>query len=254
MRRRRLAAVVATVLAGLGVSAAQATGQPSEPPTPVTAERPMIALTFDDGPSRLTPQILDALNRHDVPATFFMQGSHVSQRPEIAGRVAREGHVVANHGYSHRDFTTLSHREASREITRTNRVIRRATGTEPVLFRYPFGRESEGGNAAIRREGMWGGVLWHWTVPLSGDFECPGAEAVADYVAANATDQAITLLHDGNEAAACGNNQIAYLDTVIPELKAQGYDFGVVAPAFAPSPVNQQSWVRVVTPEEARAW
>lgn len=212
----------------------------------------MIALSFDDGPSRLTPQVLEALARHNVKATFFMQGTSVNKYPRIARRVAREGHVVGNHGYSHRDFTTLSDREAQREITKTNKAIRQATGSDPVLFRYPFGRESEAGNGVIRREGMWGGVLWHWTTPLPGDFECPGAQGVADYVKANVTDQAVILLHDGNEAADCGGNQIAYLDIVIPELKAQGYEFGVISPGYEPSPVNQQSWVRVVPPAEAR--
>lgn len=255
MRRRRLGAAVAAVAAaalGWGASLAQADGEAAG--AAAEQDRPMVALTFDDGPSRLTSEVLDALERHDVKATFFMQGSHVAANPRIARDVAREGHVVGNHGYSHPDFSTLSTAAADREITRTNAAITRATGVDPVLFRYPYGRESDGGNDVIRREDMWGGVLWHWTETLPGDFECPGADGVADYVEANARDQAIILLHDGNEVLDCDRDQVDYLDQVIPRLKAQGYDFGVVMPAFAPSPTNQYSWVRVVTPEEAATW
>lgn len=247
---RLCAAAVAAVLLGLGLSAGHAQPRSTVP----VKDGPMLALSFDDGPSPLTPLILDALDRHDVPATFFMQGSAVTRYPQIAADVARQGHVIGNHGFSHRSFPTMPEQSVEKEITVTNRVIRRMTGTEPVLFRYPFGLESTAANDVLRAEGMWGGVLWHWTRPLPGDFECPGAQSVADYVEANAADQAIILLHDGNETAACGNDQVAYLDEVIPELKAQGYRFGVVMPAFEPSPVNQQSWVRVVTPEEARTW
>ncbi len=255
MRRRRLTAVAAAVAAlalGGGASLAQADEETAS--VAAAQDRPMIALTFDDGPSRLTPEVLDALEHHDVKATFFMQGAHVAQHPTIARDVVREGHVVGNHGYSHPDFSTISTAAADREITRTSTVIARATGVDPVLFRYPYGRESEGGNEVIRREEMWGGVLWHWTETLPGDFECPGADGVADYVEANARDQAIILLHDGNEVLDCDRDQVDYLDEVIPRLKAQGYDFGVVMPAFAPSPTNQYSWVRVVAPEEAATW
>lgn len=252
--RATLAALGSALLVCTAVSTADAQ-RPAGPlePAAAEAEGPMVALTFDDGPSEITPLILDALDRHEVTATFFMQGSAVTRHQGLAADVADRGHVVGNHGFSHRDFTTLDVPGASREITVTNRLIRRATGSDPVLFRYPFGRESEAGNEAIRANGMQGGVLWHWSAPLPGDFECPGAEAVADYVAANATDQAIILLHDGNETVDCGTDQLAYLDEVIPELKAQGFSFGVVVPADSPSPVNQNSWVRVVAPEEALA-
>lgn len=241
---RVAAATLLALLIGGGVTASQMV-EPN--PTEVTEDKPMIALSFDDGPSRLTPQILEVLDRHNVKATFFMQGEHVAENPRLARQVAREGHVVANHSYTHPDFTTLSDRQAEREITRTNRVIRNTTGVEPDLFRYPHGHESAAGNAVIRREGMWGGVLWHWDAPLPGDFECPGAEAVTQYIQANSADQAIILLHDGNTVLECDANQLDYLDEVIPRLKAQGYGFGVVAPADAPSPVNQSSWVHVVS-------
>lgn len=210
--------------------------------------RPLIALTFDDGPSDLTPAVLKILARHRVTATFFMQGSSVEARPELALQVVRERHVVGNHSYSHPDFTQLTDEQADEEITRTNVAINAATGVTPVLFRYPFGNESAAGNLVIRREQMWGGVLWHWDKNDPGDFQCPGKRGVAQYITDNAVDQALILLHDGNDVLGCARNQIRYLDRAILSLKLRGYEFGVVAPANGPNAVNQQSWVQVVRP------
>src|SRR5271167_1942643 len=59
-----------------------------------------IALTFDDGPSTSTPEVLDLLKKYDVKATFFMMGSRVTQYPEFARRVLQEGHMIGNHSYT----------------------------------------------------------------------------------------------------------------------------------------------------------
>jgi len=265
-RIRAVAVAVAALLLGGGTALSSSAAAADPTPAPVTAQvpaepaepaatptatssAPIIALTFDDGPSlTMTPRVLDLLRKHNVKATFFMQGSHVSRYPSLAREVARQGHVVGNHSYTHPDFSQLTPTQAGREITRTNQVIARATGSTPVLFRYPYGIESETGNAVIRRENMWGGVLWHWSTNDPGDFECPGAAGLTRYIVGNATDQALILLHDGNETADCGTRQLAGLDAAITQLKAAGYQFGLVRPAWAPSPTNQHSWVEVVPP------
>lgn len=254
--------VIAVIVAG-GASSAQASAAGPTPDSPTTsadhpvahaAEQPApgsagrVALTFDDGPSRITPEILQVLDRHDVTATFFMQGSNVARHPGTARQVARAGHVVGNHGYSHRDFSTMPVWTAATEVALANATIRSATGVRPELFRYPFGRSSTTSDAVVRRQGMGGGVGWNWSVPLAGDFECPGAERVADYVEANAVDQGVVLLHDGNDVLDCGTDQLRYLDTVIPRLKARGFDFGVVAKGDGPEVVNNGVPVRVVAP------
>lgn len=255
--RTAAVAVAALLLGGAAASAGAAQAAPGTAATSAvttaatvdTETKPLIALTFDDGPSlSMTPRVLDMLKRHGVKATFFMQGSHVTRYPTLAREVARQGHVVGNHSYTHPNFTQIGATQASREITRTNAAILKATGTNPVLFRYPYGEESESGNAVIRRENMWGGVLWHWVTNDPGDFECPGAAGLTRYIMNNAADQALILLHDGNEAADCGTQQLEGLEAAIVQLKAQGYDFGLVKPAWAASPVNQYSWVEVVPP------
>lgn len=100
----------------------------------------MVAITFDDGPSaEFTPAILDILKEHNVPATFFMVGTHVEKNPEIAVRIVGEGHEIGNHTYSHRNIPTLSTVALNREIMEATAVITAVTGQYPQYVRPPRG-------------------------------------------------------------------------------------------------------------------
>ncbi len=100
----------------------------------------MVALTFDDGPSaEFTPAILDILKEYQVPATFFMVGSHVEKHPEIAQRIVAEGHEIGNHTYSHRNLPTLSTGSLNREIMEATKIIASVTGVSPQYVRPPRG-------------------------------------------------------------------------------------------------------------------
>ncbi|WP_353951786.1 polysaccharide deacetylase family protein [Knoellia sp. S7-12] len=217
----------------------------SEPSRVAPGSMGLLALTFDDGPSEITAQLLDVLKEKNVKATFFLQGAHVVAHPELVRRIHDEGHIIGNHSWSHRTFDTLTDAEALDELVRTNDAIAKITGVTPQLFRYPQGVESDSGNKAIRSLSMWGGVLWHWETG-AGDYTCPGADGVQRYLNDNATDQALLLLHDGNETSNCPQNQPKYLPRAIDSLRARGFEFGVVASAGGPSWVNQHSWVRVI--------
>jgi peptidoglycan/xylan/chitin deacetylase (PgdA/CDA1 family) len=246
---KRLAALLVAVLAVALLTAGTATaGKGSDKgPTNPPGSMGLIALTFDDGPSReLTPFVLDVLKKKDVPATFFLVGQNAEAHPDLVLRIRDEGHVIGNHSWSHPNFPDITAEQARSEIVHTNDMIQALTGTRPILFRYPYGNESEAGNVVIREQGMWGGVLWHWDTNNPGDFECPGDRGVQAYIEAEATDQAVILLHDAMDVLACNKNQKRYLESSIDNLRDLGFEFGVVAPADEPSTVNQQSWVQVV--------
>ncbi|HPT83994.1 MAG TPA: polysaccharide deacetylase family protein [Limnochordia bacterium] len=99
-----------------------------------------VAITFDDGPSReFTPAILDILREYDVPATFFMVGSHVEKYPDIARRIVEEGHAVGNHTQNHRNLPTLSTIELQKELMDATAVIAEVTGEYPLYVRPPRG-------------------------------------------------------------------------------------------------------------------
>jgi len=81
------------------------------------------ALTFDDGPSALTPQYLELLDDLGVPATFFLNGESAARHPDLVREYVRRGHQVANHGYDHTRFPTLSRKELLEQIDRTEAAI-----------------------------------------------------------------------------------------------------------------------------------
>ncbi|GAA4861943.1 polysaccharide deacetylase family protein [Actinomycetospora straminea] len=217
------------------------------PPAPDARPGPRVALTFDDGPSaQLTPYVLDVLAAKRVRATFFLQGENAERYPDLVRRVQAEGHVVGNHAWQHAWFPDLSAEEAESEIARTNDLLTELTGVRPTLFRYPFGQPSPGGDAALARLGMTGGVHWKWTSDKEGDFQCPGPDAMVDFVVTEAVDQAMLLLHDANDAISCSPDQLQYLPRAIDELRARGFTFGVVAPSPVPSALNGGSLAAVV--------
>ena len=107
----------------------------------------LVALTFDDGPSRHTPRLLDALYERGVSATFFTTGKFVNINPQTAARIVAEGHEIGCHAFSHQLLTGLSADAIRRELANSSNAIYNATGTRPTLFRPPYG----GHNATIRR-------------------------------------------------------------------------------------------------------
>ncbi len=126
----------------------------------------LVALTFDDGPSVYTPQVMDVLRRKKVKATFFMLGDMVSRDPSTARRVLAAGHEVANHSSSHPLLPGYA------DISRASRTIRRATGFRPCLFRPPYGALNSSVVASVRNLGM-KSVLWDvdtsdWSRPGTG--------------------------------------------------------------------------------------
>ena len=98
----------------------------------------LCALTFDDGPSIFTPQLLDMLKSYQIPATFFMLGQMVNHYPEIALRVAEEGHEIASHTYSHKNLRKLSFDGQKRELTLGYDSLA-ALGIIPTFMRPPYG-------------------------------------------------------------------------------------------------------------------
>jgi len=100
---------------------------------------PMLALTFDDGPSQFTSHILDILERFQVRATFFVIGNLVNSRSEVVVRAVELGNEVAGHSWDHSDFTRLTDADIRRQILDTSAVIEAVTGVAPPFFRPPCG-------------------------------------------------------------------------------------------------------------------
>src|SRR3954453_17478788 len=125
-----------------------------------------IALTFDDGPSEGTPQLLDVLAGHNIPATFFQCGANVARLPGIARLVHDAGHEIGNHSYTNPLLCFRSPGLIADELRRAQETIAQPSGAEPTWFRAPFGVRWFGLDRAQRSLGltavMWTAIGYDW--------------------------------------------------------------------------------------------
>lgn len=97
-------------------------------------------LTFDDGPTELTPKVLDVLKQYDVKGTFFIKGVMIKYNPSVLKRMVEEGHSLGNHSTTHKYEQIYTSVDALKnEILETNRRIFNETGYEVKIFRFPGG-------------------------------------------------------------------------------------------------------------------
>lgn len=181
------------------------------------AGRKRVALTFDDGPDRDTPAILDLLEREHVPATFFMIGRQVAARASLLERMLRDGDMIGNHTYNHAHVAN----GGAAEIAETNAAIRKASGFTPCLFRPPYGESAPPLVAQLEGLGM---RSIRWDVDPS-DWRRPGTDAIVANVLGHVHDGAIVLSHDGGGDRA---QTIAAYERIIPALKRRGYQLVTV--------------------------
>jgi peptidoglycan/xylan/chitin deacetylase (PgdA/CDA1 family) len=175
-----------------------------------------IAITFDDGPSPgVTEIILDELKKRDLHATFFMIGSRVVAAPELARRVAAEGHEIGNHTFNHLKLTTLSDQQVGEEIQKTQDTLGEIAQSQPSWLRPPYGafRANQSG---IAREKNLGIVLWSVD---SRDWSQPGATRIVDTVLSQTKSGSIILCHDLHPQTAQSIPQI------LDGLLARGFNF-----------------------------
>ena len=196
------------------------------------ADRRAIALTFDDGPSESTPRLLDVLEKHKVPATFFQVGVNVERLPEIAGAVRAAGHEIGNHSYTHPLCCGHSAEFIHREFARAQQAIAEATGQSPALLRAPFGARWFGFRGMQRRLGLLG-VMW---TAIGYDWKLK-ADTIVNRMLRGVRNGAILCLHDGRELQSDPDirETIATADRLIPVLRDQGYKFETVSRLLCPT-------------------
>jgi peptidoglycan/xylan/chitin deacetylase (PgdA/CDA1 family) len=186
-----------------------------------------LSLTYDDGPNDAsTLPLLEVLAKYQVRATFFLLGRYVEARPQLAHAVADAGHVIGNHGYSHRNLIFLSANETRRELTRASQAIETATGVWPVLFRPPFGGRRPGTFTIARECGMTP-IMWR----VSGnDWKAGSAESIAQRVCSAVKGGEVILLHDGGHQAQGTDRSLTVraTDEVIRRCQGEGYQFVTV--------------------------
>ncbi|MGD6817420.1 polysaccharide deacetylase family protein [Metabacillus sp. 84] len=198
-----------------------------------------VSLTFDDGPSLYTHQILDVLKSYQVQATFFLIGNEAEKFPELTKRIDNEGHIIGNHTRRHPDLTLLSKKELKEEISIASEQIKHIIGASPALFRPPFGKLSKQALQTIKEMGMTN-VLWN--VNSLDWLEYMPAELVHQRILATLRKNSIILMHDGTEyGSGARNNTVAALPKVIGSLKELQYRF-VTIPEFYQQAFPLEEW------------
>ena len=154
----------------------------------------LVALTFDDGPTKeYTDDILDVLNSHEVPATFFLTGREIQQNRAEAERIVRAGHQVGNHSYSHPQMVLKSPSFISDELTQTDAVIREIGYDGEIYFRPPYSKKLFLLPWELSKRGQTS-VTWD-IEPESYPEVRQSAETIADHVEEKVSPGSIILLH-----------------------------------------------------------
>lgn len=190
------------------------------PKRAVDPNKPMIALTFDDGPNKKTTiPILDTLKEYNGAATFFILGNRVSHNVDIVKRMLEEGSEIGNHSYNHKELTKISCEELTEQIINTQNDVVDSTGIEPKLMRPTYGSYDDNLKSKV------GMPLILWSIDTL-DWKSRDSKKVANHVLENVKDGDIILMHDIYDFTA------EAVKSLVPELIDMGYQLVTVSELF----------------------
>lgn len=186
-------------------------------------DKPMIALTFDDGPHyQQTPRLLELLDKYGVKSTFFILGdrSHFSEsNKKTVKMVADAGHEIASHTYSHKNLKTLTLEQLMEEVGKARENLYALTGEYPTFIRPPYGAY----NDLVKEHCYAPLIIWNLD---SLDWNYRNTEQVVDHVLAEAGDGKIVLMHDIHWFT------VDAVEILLPELEKRGYQVVTVRELF----------------------
>jgi peptidoglycan/xylan/chitin deacetylase (PgdA/CDA1 family) len=189
----------------------------------VQTDAPLVALTFDDGPTvEGLDAVLPLLRRYHAKGTFFMIGKLAA--PVLVQRVVAEGHEVGNHSYHHKRMIFRPAAYYDSEISRTDAVLERSGAPHPTLFRPPFGKKLFGLPLAVERSGK-RMIMWD-----AGDPPDRDPRAYAAKLLAEVRPGSIILVHPMYQGNA---TERAALPLILAELTRRGYRLVTVSDLLA---------------------
>lgn len=154
-------------------------------------KKPMVALTFDDGPHPIyTKQLLEILDKYHAKGTFFMVGKNMENNPDLVKLVAKKGHEIGNHTYSHEDLMQLNSTGRENEIMRVQELAHEQIGVYPRWLRPPYGS----GDVAILEAETKMDIAF-WSVDTR-DWESRNTASVYQMFEKSTKEGDIVLFHD----------------------------------------------------------
>lgn len=192
---------------------------PVKPVRKIDPERPMIALTFDDGPSPVTLDVLDVLGEHGAVGTFFMVGNRVGRHAAIVGKVAEQGSEIGMHTWNHRELHRLSAPQIRDSLQKNSNAIEAISGVRPRLLRPPYGTVTGAVRSVCKEMDI---VIANWDVDTE-DWRNHNTQKIIENILTNASDGSIILTHD------LYAQTVEAMKTVVPELLNRGYQLVTVS-------------------------
>jgi peptidoglycan/xylan/chitin deacetylase (PgdA/CDA1 family) len=183
----------------------------------IDPNKPMVALTYDDGPSSsATTRVLNTLEKHNARATFFVVGSRVDSYKSQIQRIHSLNCEIGNHSYNHKTLTSISASEVRNELDKTADKVEAITGERPVIMRPPGGSYK----TDTVRNNVNAPIIM-WSVDTR-DWESRNASSVVSNIKNNVYDGSIVLMHDLYDSTASAT------ETIVPWLVKNGYQIVTV--------------------------
>ncbi len=187
----------------------------------IDPKKPMIALTFDDGPHpQYTMEILNTLKEYNARATFFVLGERAEKYRKTIKSISEEGNQIGNHTYDHKELTKLSVKDMQSEINRTKNILKDIDGIAPAVIRPPYG--SVNSNVKLYA----GAPFILWSVDTL-DWKTRNKDKIVKEALKNPRDGDIMLMHDiyGTTAEA--------VKVIAKELDSRGYQLVTIDELYA---------------------
>lgn len=184
--------------------------------TSIDPNKPMMALTFDDGPGDRTAELLEVLEKYSAHATFFMLGQKIEGQDEVIKKMVDIGCELGNHSYSHPSLSSLSAADVKKQMSDTNDLIVKACGKSATVMRPPYGDYA--GEAAANV----GLPIIIWNIDTL-DWESRNKDAIITNVKTYADDGDIVLMHDIYDTT------IDAAIELIPYLIGEGYQLVTIS-------------------------
>ena len=198
-----------------------------------------VALTYDDGPNDPhTLRLLEVLARHNVRATFFLIGQYVTKRRNIVRELAKAGHAIGNHTFSHPNLVFASKEQTRMQLTRCEQTLSDAIGQHAPLFRPPFGGRRPGTLSTARGLGL-KPVMWR----VSGyDWGGSSAEDIERKIRGRVHGGDVILLHDGGHRnfGADRSQTVIATDRFISWCRSRNYEFVTIPQMMEATVVTHQ--------------
>ena len=194
----------------------------------VDPNKPMVALTFDDGPHpKYTDRILNALEKHGSRATFFVVGSSITRNKSIIKKMSDQGNQIGNHSYDHKELTKLNSTAIKSQMQKTNSAIKNVTTFAPSIMRPTYGSV----NSVVRNSvGM---PMIMWSIDTE-DWRTRNTKKIVNAVMSKVKDGDVVLMHDIYQTTA------EAAEILIEKLTKKGYQLVTIDELFEARDIKLQ--------------